>query len=284
MPPRKGRNATQSIQAKKCSTLLEDDDLDTRCSEPPTHGTPVERCRVHHKQYLLMTKKYKTAQRFVDETLAGSTIPSKEEVAGYTDIHEILEKGHLMKRYIRAIREERTGREIHHRRFFSRDIRDCLEARALALHLQSHPAKDWVHDFQSEPINPSYRPSDKERLLYAMEFLVDPESFVKSTLPTGKEAPSLRTTSIFIKALTQYTRRTIFHDPKLFLTSLDKVSFKDFVMDDEFDTDDILRFEVLFQKRLEIGLRWWKDSLVETVAMEDNPDSSTAVANMGSIG
>jgi hypothetical protein len=28
-------------------------------------------------------------------------------------------------------------------------IRDALEARAMALHLETHPAKDWMHDFQA---------------------------------------------------------------------------------------------------------------------------------------
>jgi hypothetical protein len=31
------------------------------------------------------------------------------------------------------------------------EIRDALEARAMALHLQDHPAKDWVEEFQKAP-------------------------------------------------------------------------------------------------------------------------------------
>ncbi|KAJ7919219.1 hypothetical protein B0H13DRAFT_2320636 [Mycena leptocephala] len=78
-------------------------------------------------------------------------------------------KGRLMKKYVNTIREERTGRDIHHKRFFLKVddvhkmrikilakqmtegvvIRDALEARAMALHLETHPAKDWMHDFQA---------------------------------------------------------------------------------------------------------------------------------------
>lgn len=94
----------------------------TRCSDVPTDGYPIERCRVHHKQYQTMTKRYKEAQKFVDETLAGALIPTKEEALGYTSVSTILEKARLLKKYVNAIREERTGREIHHKRFLMKGV------------------------------------------------------------------------------------------------------------------------------------------------------------------
>jgi hypothetical protein len=65
-----------------------------------------------------MTRRYKEAQAFVDKALLGALIPTKEEVLGYTSLPTVLEKARLMKNYVNAIREERTGRDIHHTRFF----------------------------------------------------------------------------------------------------------------------------------------------------------------------
>jgi transcriptional accessory protein Tex/SPT6 len=90
----------------------------THCTEIPTHGNPLERCHIHHEQYRTMTKRYKEAQKFVDETFAGALIPSKEDVQNYTSIPTILEQARLVKKYVNAIREERAGRDIHHKRFF----------------------------------------------------------------------------------------------------------------------------------------------------------------------
>ncbi|KAJ7155155.1 hypothetical protein C8R46DRAFT_1227108 [Mycena filopes] len=145
MPPKNRRKASKSSANTRCSTLLEDEI--TRCSEAPTHGRRVERCRVHHEQYCTMTTR--------DHGL-------------YSSVSEVLEKARLLKDYVNAIRQERTGREIHHNRFFLKvddghkirinllakrmaegvEIRDALEARAMALHMESHPARDWMHQFQ----------------------------------------------------------------------------------------------------------------------------------------
>jgi hypothetical protein len=73
-----------------------------------------------------MTKRYKEAQKFVDETLAEALIPTKEEILGYTSIPTILEKARLMKKYVNAIRAERTGRDIHHNRFFLKGVQSFV--------------------------------------------------------------------------------------------------------------------------------------------------------------
>ncbi|KAK0194073.1 hypothetical protein F5146DRAFT_418311 [Armillaria mellea] len=151
-----------------CTTLLEDEQ--TRCPKPRTDGNPVERCHMHHKQYIKLTKDYKKAAQLVDKTLGGASIPTKAEISAYDSIHDILEQVRLMKKYISAIRVERTGRNIHHQRFFLKiddghkirlkllakkmseavEIRDALEARALTLHMKDHPGREWMEDFQSE--------------------------------------------------------------------------------------------------------------------------------------
>jgi hypothetical protein len=52
-------------------------------------------------------------------------------------------------------------------------------------------------------------------------------------------------------------------------------------MDDDFGSDDVLRITTMYGRRLEMGLRWWKDSLTEAIEIKD---SSEASANMGSMG
>ncbi|KAJ7146613.1 hypothetical protein C8R44DRAFT_973341 [Mycena epipterygia] len=341
MPPKHHRKSTSGPRTSaKCSTLL--DDEMTRCSEIPTHGSPVERCRVHDEQYRTMTKRYKDAQKFVDETLGGSLIPTKADVLAYTSIPIILAKARLLKKYVNAIREERMGRDIHHKRFFLKvddghkirikvlakqmtegvEIRDSLEARALELHKGEHPAKNWIEEFQTTPLDEEdegLQPGDdifaylrskqdkiraqaalneeddliglqlrfeREKYLYCLQIILEPEEFWTDYLrTTGKTPPpdtpeNRNSRNTFTNALLQYTRRIVFHDPHLFAKSMDKVSFKDFVMDDDFGIDDMLRFFHMYQRRLTMGLRWWKDSLTEAIAIKD---SSEASANMGNI-
>jgi hypothetical protein len=118
-------------EPKPCKTL--DEDEITQCSSPATHGYPVERCRVHHKQYITLTTKYKKAQQFVDQVRAGATIPTRHAIEKYTDLQPAKDKAAWIRRYLEAIREERTGREIHHRRFFLKS-----EFRALLIVCRPH--------------------------------------------------------------------------------------------------------------------------------------------------
>jgi hypothetical protein len=82
-------------------------------------------------------------------------------------------------------------------------------------------------------------------------------------------------------AYAQYFRRIIFHDPNLFAKSLNKVSFKDLVMDDDFGIEDVKRILRMLESRLWFGLTWWKDSLTEALYIKDSAEAS---ANMGSVG
>ncbi|KAG7451430.1 uncharacterized protein BT62DRAFT_1071995 [Guyanagaster necrorhizus] len=89
-----------------CTTLLKDEE--TRRPKPRRHGNPKERCQMHHKQYMTLTKKYKKAAQLVYEMLGGAMIPTKAEILLYNSIHNTLEKACLMKKYVSAIREEDT--------------------------------------------------------------------------------------------------------------------------------------------------------------------------------
>jgi hypothetical protein len=124
-PPRPAVKSKKPKKAKgnpvaaldNCLTL--DEDGETRCSQPPTKGWPKpERCEMHHGQYQKMTKKYKDASKYVDLIHGGSEIPTLDKIKTFTDLRSTSEKAQWMKKYVEAIRDEKTGREIHHKRFF----------------------------------------------------------------------------------------------------------------------------------------------------------------------
>jgi hypothetical protein len=97
--------------------------------------------------------------------------------------------------------------------------------------------------------------------------------------PDTKETRKLR--KIIDNAYGQYFRRIVFHDPHLFVMALDKVSFKDLVMDDAFGWDHVQSIIRMLGQRLGFGLTWWKDSLTEAIFIKDSAEAS---ANMGSLG
>lgn len=78
----------------------------------------------------------------------------------------------------------------------------------------------------------------------------------------------------------QYVRRIIFHDPVLFMKALDKVSFEDLLLSEDFSLEDIINFFPLIKRPLEFGIRWYKDAVVEALAIRN---SGTA-ANVGAPG
>ena len=60
---------------------------------------------------------------------------------------------------------------------------------------------------------------------------------------------------------------------------LDKISFEDLLLDEDFfSREGAARFALVFMKRLEIGMLWWKDSVLEAIEMESRAGT---VANMG---
>ena len=100
-----------------CQTL--DMDEVTRCGKPATQGNSTpKRCRVHQKQYRKLCGKYKDASKVVDEIRKGGQMPSKDDIARYTSVPQLLEKSRLVRKFVEANRIERTGRGIHGRRFF----------------------------------------------------------------------------------------------------------------------------------------------------------------------
>ena len=78
----------------------------------------------------------------------------------------------------------------------------------------------------------------------------------------------------------QYVRRIVFHDPVLFMKAQGKVCFEDLLLSEDFFLEDILNFIPLLSRRLEFGLLWYKDAVVEALAIRD---AGTA-ANVGAPG
>jgi arginyl-tRNA synthetase len=105
---------SKDVDPIPCSTLEEDEM--TRCNQPAEED--FERCEVHQAQYRTMCKKYKDASEVVDSIKSGRELPTKEQIQRYTDLHFTLDKASWVREYLESIRVERTGREIHQKRFF----------------------------------------------------------------------------------------------------------------------------------------------------------------------
>jgi hypothetical protein len=65
-----------------------------------------------------MTKKYKDASKVVDAIRGGRDIPTFGQIASYKDFQATIDKARWMRRYLEAIRTERTGRQLQTKRFF----------------------------------------------------------------------------------------------------------------------------------------------------------------------
>jgi hypothetical protein len=84
--------------------------------------------------------------------------------------------------------------------------------------------------------------------------------------------------SIVQYTLLQFWRRIVFHEPVLSLKALDKVSFKDLILDEDFSLEDAARLWIMFGKRLGFGLLWWKDSVLEALTI------ASPVGNAANVG
>ena len=112
-----------SESLSQCQTLEEDEM--TRCDQPATDGFPKkERCKKHQAQYRTMYKKYKDASKIVDELK--NDIPDQAQIDQYNDVSSPLKKARMIKKYVEAVRVERTGRLLHQARFFLKGAHSVL--------------------------------------------------------------------------------------------------------------------------------------------------------------
>ncbi|KIJ12328.1 hypothetical protein PAXINDRAFT_14806 [Paxillus involutus ATCC 200175] len=92
------------------------------------------------------------------------------------------------------------------------------------------------------------------------------ESFWSTFSPTpGEPARVTWKTRFFIYQ--QFSRRIILHQPHLFMKSLEKVSFKDFILGDDFSLEDLFNFHELFRSPLKFPLLWFKDAILDALAI-----------------
>jgi hypothetical protein len=104
--------------------------------------------------------------------------------------------------------------------------------------------------------------------------------FTEPEMDSDTSDPSIKTvTPIFRDIFQQFGRRIIFHEPDLFFKSLDKVSFKDFLLADDFSNEDVAKFALLFQARLGFGLVWFKDAVIDALVMS----KKGTAANIGKL-
>ncbi|KAF8837063.1 hypothetical protein BDN67DRAFT_973484 [Paxillus ammoniavirescens] len=124
--------------------------------------------------------------------------------------------------------------------------------------------------------------AQKEVLLAALEPFSDFESFWSTFSPPtatpGEPARVTWKTRFFIYQ--QFSRRIILHQPHLFMKSLEKVSFKDFILGDDFSLEDLFKFVQLFARPLEFPLQWFKDAVLDALAMISPRDTA---ANVGRL-
>ncbi|KAJ3851104.1 hypothetical protein EV368DRAFT_74789 [Lentinula lateritia] len=196
------------------------------------------------------------------------------------------------------------------------EILDALQARAFDLYMLSNPAREWVKSFQTTPLIPTSSENEdllaiksitksieptpqneqqresvpkagintvdadlieielraiKAQLLYVLGPFIDQEVMLRSQRKFGLLGYHTRA---------QYLRRIVLHEPVLSLKATNRVSFKDLILDEEFTPEDLERIGVLLDKQMQIGLLWWKDSLIEAMSIIRNKLKGTAV-NIG---
>lgn len=116
--------STETSSSLQCLTLEEDES--TRCSRLATEGYPKpDRCDIHHGQYCILHKKYNIAFKVVDYMKRRAGLPTKEQIGQCLDWKVALEGARCVRKYLEAIRTEKTGRYIHQRRFFLKGKCEC---------------------------------------------------------------------------------------------------------------------------------------------------------------
>jgi hypothetical protein len=115
---------TATSSPLQCLTLEEDES--TRCSRLATKGDPKpDRCDIHHGQYCILQKKYNIASGVVDYMKHCVGLPIMEQIGQCSDWKAALKEARRVRHYLEAIRVERTGRDIHQRRFFLEGECEC---------------------------------------------------------------------------------------------------------------------------------------------------------------
>jgi hypothetical protein len=124
----------------------------------------------------------------------------------------------------------------------------------------------------------------KAQILDVFEIVTNPDLFARlrreadpdDSDPTFEPDPS-----ILHNISQQYARRIMYYDSDFFFKTLNKVSFRDLVLDDDFSIEDTFKFMFLFEKnKLGLGLMWLKDAVLDALEMSKERGN---VANFGTL-
>ena len=104
-------------------------------------------------------------------------------------------------------------------------------------------------------------------MIKVLKPFMDFESFVDASMEAGSPWSETSMLEKRFSVCQQFARRIIFHEPTLFMKSLEKVSFKDLILSDDFSVDDLARFVDLFLWPLGFPLKWFKDAVLDVLAI-----------------
>jgi hypothetical protein len=113
--------------------------------------------------------------------------------------------------------------------------------------------------------------------------LTDFESFADVIVADSLQ-PEIESSKAMLEKLfliyQQFARRIIFHQPTLFMKSLEVVSLRDFILDD-FPVEHLARFLDQFLRPLEYSLMSLKDAILDALAVlrHDIPCNLSVLGN-----
>ncbi|KAG9311916.1 hypothetical protein JVU11DRAFT_8177 [Chiua virens] len=132
-------------------------------------------------------------------------------------------------------------------------------------------------------IDISFR-EQKEQMISILRSLNSIDSYIEVAAEKGSLEPQ-KTESM--KALLekeffthqQFARRIIFYEPSLFVESLEKTSLEDFFLSDDLSIENLARFLDMFLQPMGFPLKWFKDAVLDALAMSHHG----TVANAGGV-
>ncbi|KAK7036700.1 hypothetical protein VNI00_011365 [Paramarasmius palmivorus] len=147
------------------------------------------------------------------------------------------------------------------------DLRAVEESTlAPSVRSQSDIEEDWDTEEDIDLVGTKIR-QQKERLLRVLNPSHNHDLFLRQE---GEDIdPSV---DIIRNTSRQYALRIILHEPILSVKAIGKASLEDLILSPDFSLEDAARFFILFELRFEVGLSWWKESLMEASAMGPDGD------------
>ncbi|KAI6113508.1 hypothetical protein EV401DRAFT_2074373 [Pisolithus croceorrhizus] len=120
----------------------------------------------------------------------------------------------------------------------------------------------------------------KHALLTEFSLFMDPEcKTIREETDSPCEAATEAVVEVIQLCYQQIARRIIFHEPTLFMKSLDKTSLDDFFQSSDFDVEDAIRLIDLFTELMGFTLKWCKDAVADALILSREDSEDTAAGN-----